>query len=295
MKKLIIVITISAFLGTPSLASAFLGTQSLNSAFLEISNLAKKGTKGTITTCDLKGEILETTLPVIQKFQNANMTSPIAPIITLISDSVSNSERAETIKNAIAQQKLDEEDIRKILENIYKSITRSRDQLKDLKESMPHTSSEFFLQNPKQFYDKVDTNLGNGMNADTLAIIKQIEKEEELNTLGALHTSIESRFNSLGIIDKAISWQVFQNVENRFKDIKRLEEKIRSTFDLKEIAQLQAHIKLLLTKIQNETTKLQAVEYLSGAESTLQEYQKRQHNIKVLGRNNKTIPQIRPN
>ncbi|EJF87068.1 type IV secretion system protein [Bartonella rattimassiliensis] len=291
MKKLIIIIAIGVFLGTPSLAKSNNTESEWIACKKEEAHLPIKAMcKNPKYKNPAKPQAPSPTQPTSQNSPQSSSknTSPTAPA------SKSNPVQATHSLETLEKHYNDNKALRKILEKIYGSITGNRDKLKDLEGNMPYEGNDFFLQKPENIYKE---NKHKEMNKDIPKWITEIKQEEErrADTIDNLRESISKRSDFLGIVDKAISWQAFENAKNRFDEIKKLEEEINETDDMKEIAHLQTYMKLMSTKLQNEITKLQMVSYSSDAEHLLQKRQKRQHNIKVLGRNNKTIPQIRPN
>ncbi|WP_208433604.1 type IV secretion system protein [Bartonella taylorii] len=171
---------------------------------------------------------------------------------------------------------------------IHESITGSQKfDTKKLKNAQTDHSS-FFLKNPETLYNR---NKSSALSASLKNILKE---EEEIPT--SIHESssfINKRIQYAAITDKAVSLKTFEEANYRFQQIEELLNEIKTTKDLKSIAELQAHIIGMLAMLQNETAKLQMVTHLRNAEYTLIKQQKDKHNIKVLNSKNTKMPTIR--
>ncbi|WP_332065816.1 type IV secretion system protein [Bartonella sp. CB189] len=167
-------------------------------------------------------------------------------------------------------------------EKIYKSITSNR-----TSGSTSIDKNVFFLKNPELIYDR-------NKNTEMLPLLDSIaQNEENYDSVHYTRSVIKARSEYAALMDKAISLQAFEATESRFNKIMELINKIESTKDLKDISELQAHIKAQLAMIQNESTKLQMVAHLRNAERELINQQKNKRNIKILNSKNTTIPTIR--
>ncbi|WP_375635474.1 MULTISPECIES: type IV secretion system protein [unclassified Bartonella] len=182
------------------------------------------------------------------------------------------------------------ETLKKQLEEVKKiqeSITGNQKfDTKKLKNAQTDHSS-FFLKNPETLYNR------NKSSALTTSL-KNILKEEEIPI--SVHESssfINKRSQYAAITDKAVSLKTFEEANNRFQQIEELLNEIKTTKDLKSIAELQAHIIGMLAMLQNETAKLQMVTHLRNAEYTLIKQQKDKHNIKILNSKNTKMPTIK--
>ncbi|WP_375650560.1 type IV secretion system protein [Bartonella sp. OT172YNZD] len=170
---------------------------------------------------------------------------------------------------------------------IHESITGSQKfDTKKLRNAQTDHSS-FFLKNPETLYNR---NKSSALSAS----LKNILKEEQIPI--SVHESssfINERIRYTAITDKAVSLKTFEEAKNRFQKIEELLNEIKTTKDLKSIAELQAHIIGMLAMLQNETAKLQMVTHLRNAEYTLIKQQKDKHNIKILNSKNTNMPTIR--
>lgn len=172
-------------------------------------------------------------------------------------------------------------------QKIHESITGNQKfDTKKLKNAQTDYSS-FFLKNPETLYNR---NKSSALSTS----LENILKEEEIPV--SIHESssfINKRIQYAAITDKAVSLKTFEEANNRFQQIEELLNEIKTTKDLKSVAELQAHIIGMLAMLQNETTKLQMVTHLRNAEYTLIKQQKDKHNIKILNSKNPDMPTIR--
>ncbi|WP_375645958.1 type IV secretion system protein [Bartonella sp. TT29SHDZB] len=170
---------------------------------------------------------------------------------------------------------------------IRESITGSpKFDTKNLKSAQTDHSS-FFLKNPENLYNRNKTSA-------LSTSLENILKEEEIPI--SVHESssfINKRSQYAAVTDKAVSLKTFEEANNRFQQIEELLNEIKTTKDLKSIAELQAYIIGMLAKLQNETAKLQMVAHLRNAEHALIKQQKDKHNIKILNSKNTKMPTIR--
>ncbi|WP_254475099.1 type IV secretion system protein [Bartonella sp. B1098] len=175
------------------------------------------------------------------------------------------------------------EEVKKIHESITGSQKLDTKKLKNIQTD--HGS--FFLKNPELLYNRdkpsaLSTSLEN------------ILKEEEIPaSIHEFSNFINKRIQYAAITDKAVSLKTFQEANNRFQKIQELLNKIKTTKDLKSIAELQAHVIGMLAMLQNETAKLQMVAHLRNAEYTLIKQQKDRHNIKIFNSKNTKMPTIK--
>ncbi|WP_375674144.1 type IV secretion system protein, partial [Bartonella sp. CL32QHWL-2] len=95
------------------------------------------------------------------------------------------------------------------------------------------------------------------------------------------------------VIDKAVSLQVFQEIENRFLQIANMLTILDKMTDLKGGTEMQMRMKGVLAMIQNETAKLQMIAHARNIEKTLINRLIRKRNVQILGSMNKQMPTIR--
>lgn len=275
MKPLVIVIAISAFILTPN---------------LEISASHRSSRFGTLYPPD---QGLDSSSSYRGALPPPEPTKSKAPQKKAGQSSKSVTTETHTITdilNAMKEQNADNEKVRDIFTKILTSITGNRDVFKNL--SSWHSDwSRFFLQKPENIYKEGEYAV---ISTEIPTWIETIKKKEQIYTsMNELRNVISARSELLGVVDKAISWHILKQADNRFEAIHAIREKIDNASDLKEMIELQTYIKTMLTEIQNEMTKLQAIAHLSNAEHTLKEQQKRQYNIKIFGRKNTEMPKIR--
>ncbi|WP_330169328.1 type IV secretion system protein [Bartonella grahamii] len=170
---------------------------------------------------------------------------------------------------------------------IHESITGSQKfDTKKLKNAQTDHSS-FFLKNPETLYNK---NKSSALSASLANILKEEEIPISINESSRF---INNRIQYAAITDKAVSLKTFEEADNRYRQIEELLNEIKTTKDLKSIAELQAHIIGMLAMLQNETAKLQMVTHLRNAEYALIKQQKDKHNIKILNSKNTQMPTIK--
>ncbi|WP_375671551.1 type IV secretion system protein, partial [Bartonella sp. SD1336NMGDW] len=124
-------------------------------------------------------------------------------------------------------------------EKTYQAITNSQ---KTAPQKMDFSS--FFLKEPESLYK-----------SDTLSresyqkVLKDEDKiSESFDQMGRL---LFERLEFFSILNKAISLKSFEKVEKRFKYLKSLFDELQKKENLKDIADLQAHIDSSLAMIQN--------------------------------------------
>ncbi|ETS09521.1 type IV secretion system protein [Bartonella henselae] len=187
----------------------------------------------------------------------------------------------EELQKLLVEHEKKQKDLKDILEKIYKSITNGKSVTAQIQ------NDSFFLKDPQSIYNK------DNPKTYTSPINEILKKEEISNSISEARKSIENRKQYAAIVDKAVSFRVFEQTENRSKKILELLSKINQTKDLKSIAELQTEIKAKLAMIQNEATKLQMVAHLRNTERELISHQKQQRNMKILNSSNTAMPTIR--
>ncbi|WP_254492560.1 type IV secretion system protein [Bartonella sp. B1099] len=186
-----------------------------------------------------------------------------------------------------SQPKVDPREFLEVVKKIHESIMGSQKPNTQKLKNIQTDHSSFFLKNPETLYKRNEPSA-------LSTSLKNILKEEEIPI--SIHESssfINERMQYAAITDKAVSLRTFQEANNRFQHIEELLKKIKTTKDLKSIAELQAHIIGMLAMLQNETAKLQMVAHLRNAEHTLIKQQKDKHNIKILNSKNTKMPTIK--
>ncbi|WP_375614000.1 type IV secretion system protein [Bartonella sp. AP153HLJHH] len=146
--------------------------------------------------------------------------------------------------------------------------------------------SSFFLKEPESFYksDKLSRE----------SYQKVLEDENKVSgPFDQMGKTISERLQFASILDKAITLKSFENVENRFQYLKNLFNELQTKENLKDIADLQAHIDGSLAMIQNEFIKVQMVAHLRNAEKSLIKRKRRELDIKIFDHEKKGMPTIR--
>ncbi|EJF89663.1 hypothetical protein ME1_00433 [Bartonella vinsonii subsp. arupensis OK-94-513] len=175
-------------------------------------------------------------------------------------------------------------------EETHESVTQNRKLGTNQLEAIKTDHTSFFLKDPQSIYNENNYDIF----VSKFKSLNDIIKEEKIsNSIDEARKSIEGRKQYAAIIDKVVSLRTFQESENRFKQISELVEQINVTTDLKGIAELQARIKGMLAMIQNETAKLQMVAHSRNAEQALISQQKQKRNMRILNSKNKEMPTIR--
>ncbi|CDO47599.1 TrwJ1 protein [Bartonella henselae] len=270
MKKMVFTITISAILATQNLALAFPFGSSWG--FGNSSGINRLGNTWNYRDFTTFGGL------DISKLQHATKMEEELRKAFL------EYEKKQEIQKAIKElpQFKNLEITKDILEKIYKSITGKRNL-----GIVVEDSTSFFLKNPQYIYDP---DKSSGMSSSVRSVL---QKEQISNSISEARKAIERRQQYATVVDKAVSLQTFQEAENRFKQIIKVLASVEKTKDLKDIAELQAHLKKKLAMIQNESAKLQMVAHLRNTEQGLINQQKQQRNMKILNSKNTAMPPIR--
>ncbi|WP_375687978.1 MULTISPECIES: type IV secretion system protein [unclassified Bartonella] len=211
-----------------------------------------------------------------------------------VKSSFLKAEYLEIIKLLEQQIKTNENQIENA-KKIHQSITGNRIQKPTIGEN-----KNSFIQDLSSIYPKTQTNYQNITTEELKKRFNEIILEEKRYSFQHLpydkiRETINTRLKYSGIVEKAVSFQTFQDAENRFKQMNDFLDKINKTKDLKEVFELQTRIKTMSAMIQNEYTKLQMVRNLSDDEETLIEIQKRKLYRKIVASNYKNMPIIRSN
>ncbi|WP_375687982.1 type IV secretion system protein [Bartonella sp. AC62GZZY] len=188
--------------------------------------------------------------------------------------------KGEIIKLLTKQLELKKEQLSQI-EKAYQAITKSQ-------KTNPKQIdlSSFFLQDPKSLYksDKLSTE----------SYQKALEEENKISgTFDQVGASIFARLEFVSALDKAVTFNIFEHVENRFQYLKQLFDELETKENLKDIADLQAHIDGILVMIQNESIKMQMVAHLRKAEYSLIKRKRRELDMKFFNHEKKEMPSIR--
>ncbi|WP_375639380.1 type IV secretion system protein [Bartonella sp. MF74HXZ] len=281
MQKLIVSIAISAFLGTTNLAKSdtFTKLEGPHSRFVIIPSMGSGGLS-TSTDFDLippKGFKPPYKLPPnikidLSTFSNKGNLAPTPPTLP--------AEYLEIIELLKKRLELKKEQLSQT-EKTYQAITKNQ---KTAPQKIDFSS--FFLKEPESLYksDKLSRE----------SYQKVLEEENKIYaSFEQMGKAISRRLQFASILDKAVSLETFENVENRFKYLQHLLDEIQKKENLKDTADLQAHIDGSLAMIQNEFIKMEMVAHLRNAEQSLIKKKKRELSMKFFNHETKGMPTIR--
>ncbi|WP_375639383.1 type IV secretion system protein [Bartonella sp. MF74HXZ] len=166
-------------------------------------------------------------------------------------------------------------------EKTYQAITKSQ---KTAPQKIDFSS--FFLKEPESLYKN------NQFSRKSYQ--KVLEEENKISgSFDQMGKAVFARLQFLSALDKAVTLKTFENVENRFKYLQDLFNELQTKENLKDIADLQAHIDGSLALIQNESIKMQMVAHLRNAEQSLIKKKRREVDMKIFDHEAKGMPTIR--
>ncbi|WP_375643870.1 MULTISPECIES: type IV secretion system protein, partial [unclassified Bartonella] len=146
--------------------------------------------------------------------------------------------------------------------------------------------SSFFLKEPEALYKS------NQHSRESYQ--KLLEDENKISgSLDQMGKNLFARLQFFSVLDKAITLKTFENVENRFKYLRNLFDELQTKENLKDIADLQAHIDGSLAMIHNESIKMQMITHLRKAEQSLIKKKRRELDMKFFNHEAKGMPIIR--
>ncbi|WP_375685733.1 type IV secretion system protein [Bartonella sp. TT110JLCBS] len=146
--------------------------------------------------------------------------------------------------------------------------------------------SSFFLKEPESLYKK------DKLSRESYQ--KVLEDENKISgTFDQMGKNLFARLQFFSVLDKAITLKTFENVENRFKYLEHLFDELQTKENLKDIADLQAHIDGSLAMIHNESIKMQMITHLRKAEQSLIKKKRRELDMKFFNHKTKGMPTIR--
>ncbi|UNF40418.1 hypothetical protein MNL09_08355 [Bartonella krasnovii] len=166
-------------------------------------------------------------------------------------------------------------------EKAYQAITKSQKT-----GSQQIDFSSFFLKEPESLYknDKLSRS----------SYQKVLEEENKVSgTFDEIGKAIFARSKRVPLLDKAVSLENFEKVESRFQYLNDLFNELQTKENLKDVADLQAHIDGTLTMIQNESIKMQMVAHIRNAERSLMKRKRRELDMRFFNHENKSVPTIR--
>ncbi|WP_375688019.1 type IV secretion system protein [Bartonella sp. AC62GZZY] len=188
--------------------------------------------------------------------------------------------KGEIIKLLKKQLELKKEQISQT-EKTYQAITNSQ---KTGPQKIDFSS--FFLKEPEALYKK------DKLSRESYQ--KVLEDENKISgTFDRMGTLLFEHLEFFSILNKAITLKSFENVETRFQYLKSLFNELQTKENLKDIADLQAHIDGSLAMIQNESIKVQMVAHLRKAEKSLIKRKRRELDMKFFNHEAKGMPTIR--
>ncbi|WP_375675153.1 type IV secretion system protein, partial [Bartonella sp. CL100XZDX] len=288
MQKLIIIIAISAFLGTTNLVrSNTLTKQGGAHSRFAVPSL---GSGGLDSSTKYKPKVPPSYIP---PYNPPNVTNNPSTFGTEINPAPSQPSGSKPSKPAFVSASpaeylelinlLKKEEIIELLkkqlalkkeqnsqiEKTYQAITKSQKT-----GSKTIDFSSFFLKEPELLYksDKLSRE----------SYQKVLEDENKISgSFNQMGKAISERLKFASILDKAVSLETFEIAENRFQYLKNLLGEVKTKENLKDIADLQAHIDGSLAMIRNEFIKMEMVAYLRDAEQSLIKNKRRELDMKI--------------
>ncbi|WP_375695581.1 type IV secretion system protein [Bartonella sp. AC66GZZY] len=264
MKKIIIIIAISIIFGTSALADdCYWSSRTFKTVCIP-------------KTVDNK--TIKNPSPPPPPALPAPPTPPTPPAEYL--ELINLLKKGEIIELLKKQLELKKEQISQT-EKTYQAITNSQ---KTGPQKIDFSS--FFLKEPEALYKK------DKLSRESYQ--KVLEDENKISgTFDQMGKAISERLQFASIQDKAVSLETFENVENRFQYLRNLLDELPTKEELKDIADLQAHIDGSLAMIQNEFIKMEMVAHLRDAEQSLIKRKKRELSMKFFNHEAKGMPTIR--
>ncbi|WP_273759016.1 type IV secretion system protein [Bartonella sp. AU55XJBT] len=206
-------------------------------------------------------------------------TPPVAPSAEYL-EIIQLLKKGEIIELLKKQLDLKKEQLSQT-EKAYQAITKSQ---KTGSQTIDFAS--FFLKEPELLYNK------NKLSSQSYQ--KVLEDENKISgSFDQVGKAIFARLQFISILDKAVTLKSFENVKNRFQHLKNLFDELQTKENLKDIADLQAHIDDSLAMIQNESIKMEMVAHLRNAEHSLIKRKRRELDMKVFDHEKKGMPSIR--
>ncbi|WP_208435409.1 type IV secretion system protein [Bartonella phoceensis] len=175
------------------------------------------------------------------------------------------------------------------MEEIRNSITGAR----TINKVPQKNDGSLYFSNPQSIYNNEEqTELA----AKVPQLFREIIKNENYlrdSSIDDAREAIDTRRQYAAIIDKAVTLQIFQEIENRFQQITDMLVTLDKINDLKGIIEMKTRMEGMLLMIQNEAAKLKMVAHSRDIEQTLIDRLKRKRNVQILGSLNRKMPNIR--
>ncbi|WP_375624452.1 type IV secretion system protein [Bartonella sp. TT119HLJHH] len=314
MQKLIIIIAISAFLGTTNLARSNTGTKQgggsnraivVHGTGLEDLTAIKKHKKPTLPKRHKPAHNPPNIKIDLSTFGKERNSAPSQPSGSKPSNTTPVSPTAQAPKSAFVPspppEYLELINLLKkgeIIELLTKQLALKKEQISQTEKTYQAITnsqktgpqkidfSSFFLKEPESLYKK------DKLSRESYQ--KVLEDENKISgTFDQMGKAISERLQFASIQDKAVSLETFETVENRFKYLQHLFDELQTKENLKDTADLQAHIDGSLAMIQNEFIKMEMVAYLRKAEQSLIKRKKRELSMKFFNHEAKGMPTIR--
>ncbi|WP_208436712.1 type IV secretion system protein [Bartonella tribocorum] len=211
---------------------------------------------------------------------SSSSKSPVSSITSSLPQSAPSAEYLEILQLLKKQLELKKQQLSQT-EKTYQAITKSQNT-----RSQKIDFSSFLLQKPESLYKS------NQLSRQSYQGV--LEEENKISgNFDQVGKSIFARLQFISTLDKAITLKTFQNVESRFQYLKKLFGELETKENLKDIADLQAHIDGTLAMIQNESIKMQMVAHIRNAERSLIKRKRRELDMKFFDHEKNQMPSIR--
>ncbi|WP_375704879.1 type IV secretion system protein [Bartonella sp. AA85SXKL] len=166
-------------------------------------------------------------------------------------------------------------------EKTYQAITKSQKT-----EPQKIDFSSFFLKEPESLYKRDELSRESYQ--------KLLQEEDKISgSFDKMGKAISGRLQFASILDKAVSLETVEKIKDRFQYLANLLGEIKTKKNLKDIADLQAHIDGSLAMIQNEFIKMEMITHLRKAEQSLIKKKRREIDMRIFNHEAKEMPIIR--
>ncbi|WP_375678215.1 type IV secretion system protein [Bartonella sp. AP72JLCBS] len=210
--------------------------------------------------------------------QSASPPPPALPAEYLeLIDLLKKGEIIELLKKQLALKK---EQLSQT-EKTYQAITKSQKT-----EPQKIDFSSFFLKEPESLYKRDELSRESYQ--------KLLQEEDKISgSFDKMGKAISGRLQFASILDKAVSLETVEKIKDRFQYLANLLGEIKTKKNLKDIADLQAHIDGSLAMIQNEFIKMEMITHLRKAEQSLIKKKRREIDMRIFNHEAKEMPIIR--